>query len=148
MGRRREEVVKPTTIRASIVIAGAVLAAMAVWAVARAAGVDFELKERASTDTVSLAAVIGTTVVAGLAAWAVYTLMSRAGIARWWPVAGSAALGVSTIGPNWYADGATAVALLLMHGAVAVILMLGLAWGTAPNRVASCFGFRRSAHPG
>jgi hypothetical protein len=141
-------VVQPSTYRASIVIGGAVLAAMAVWAVARVAGIDFELKERASMDTVGPVAVIVTTVVAGLAAWGVYTLLFRAGHLRWWPAVGSAALATSTIGPNWYADGGDAVALLLMHLVVGVSLMLGLAWGMAESGLGSCFGWRRSADHG
>ena len=131
-----------------MVIGGAVLAAMAVWALARAAGIDFELKERASMDTVGPVAVIVTTVVAGLAAWVAYTLMFRGGIIRWWPAVGSAALAISTIGPNCYADGGDAVALILMHFAVGVSLMLGLAWGTEANGLGACFGLRRSADHG
>ena len=66
------------------------------------------------------------TILAGLVAWGVAILLQRAGKARWFPAIGSTALAISIIGPSYLADGSSAVALILLHFAVAVVLIVGL----------------------
>ena len=61
----------------------------------------------------------------GLVAWGVALLLKRAGKARWFPAVGSTALAISIIGPSYQADGASAVALILLHFAVAIVLIVG-----------------------
>lgn len=68
-----------------------------------------------------------TTFVAGLLAWGVATLLERAGKARWWPFVGSTALAISMIGPTYQSDGESAVALIILHLVVAVVLITGFA---------------------
>ncbi len=66
------------------------------------------------------------TILAGVIAWGIAILLQRAGKARWWPFIGSTALAISIIGPSYLADGASAVALILLHVAVAVVLIVGM----------------------
>lgn len=67
------------------------------------------------------------TILAGLLAWGVAVLLQRAGKARWWPFISSTALAISVIGPSYRADGASVVALILLHFAVAIVLITGMA---------------------
>jgi CDP-diglyceride synthetase len=127
-------VVKKTAIGGLIVVVAAVIGGLAVWGIARAAGVELELKERASTDSVAAMDVVFAALVAGLAAWGVYALLKRSGRARWWPAVGSTVLAISMIGPSWYADGASAMALMVMHLVVAVVLIAGFPLVSAERR--------------
>ncbi len=122
---------KPSTLRGLIVIGAALIWAMTVWSVARAAGIEFELKDSASTDRVRSLDVVLSVIVAGFAAWAVHSLLHRSGRARWWPVIGSTVLAISMIGPSYYADGETAVALMVMHLVAGGTLIAGFALATA-----------------
>lgn len=45
----------------------------------------------------------------------------------WWGFIGSTALSVSTIGPGYFADGASLVALLGLHFLVAITVITGFA---------------------
>jgi Family of unknown function (DUF6069) len=45
----------------------------------------------------------------------------------WWGFIGSTALSVSTIGPSYFADGASLVGLLALHFLVAIVVITGLA---------------------
>lgn len=67
------------------------------------------------------------TLLAGFAAWGVYAMLHRAGRERWWPFVGSTALAISVIGPSYLADGASAVALIVLHFVAAFVLIVGFA---------------------
>lgn len=138
---------KPSTLRGLIVIGAALSAAMTTWSLARAAGLELELKANASMDTVRAVDVAVAVLVAGFAAWGVHTLLHRAGRARWWPPIGSSVLAISMIGPSYYADGETALVLTALHFIAGVVLIAGLALATAGSwRCAA--GLERSPHTG
>jgi hypothetical protein len=122
-----EVVVKTSPLRNLVVIAIAVVAALVTWGVVRLAGIELELKDSAPSDKVSAINVLVTTVVVGLAAWAVHAFLVRRDAARWWPFVGSTVLAISIAGPSWYADGASAVALIAMHLVVGIVLIAGFA---------------------
>jgi hypothetical protein len=65
------------------------------------------------------------TILAGLAAWGVAILLQRAGKARWFPSVGSIALALSILGPSFLADGSSVAALILLHFAVGIVLIVG-----------------------
>jgi hypothetical protein len=72
--------------RSAAVIAVAAVASLAIWAVARLAGVDLTVQMGESTSTVGPADVLIASVAAGLAAWTVHAAMARnPRTARWWP---------------------------------------------------------------
>ena len=76
-------------------------------------------------DRIGAVDVVLTTFVAGAIAWAVHATLVRVHWARFWPFVGSTALAISISGPGRYADGEAAVALIVMHFIVAVILITG-----------------------
>ncbi len=76
-------------------------------------------------EIVGWANVLIVSVLAGFAAWGVALLLKRAGKPQWFPAVGSTALAISIIGPSYLADGASAVALIILHFAVAIVLIFG-----------------------
>jgi hypothetical protein len=111
--------------QAAFVIAGAVAVALVVWGLVRLVGVDPVVGRGGDTTSVTLVDVVVATGVAGLAAWGVQAILRRSGRVRWWPFVGSTALSISVIGPSWLADGASGIALILMHIAVGAVLIAG-----------------------
>lgn len=105
----------------------ALAAALAVWGVAKLAGLDLELKDGAPIDSVEMGDVITAVVLGGVLASLVYAGISRLGWTGWWPFAGSTALAISMIGPSYYADGADAMALMAMHFAAGIVIIAGFA---------------------
>ena len=107
-----------------IVILSAVLVALATWALIQVLGVEptvgKDVPRRIGPFEVALA-----TLVAGVAAAAVHGWLGRRGTAGLWPFVGSTALAVSIIGPSWFADGASAVALICLHVVVGFVLLVG-----------------------
>jgi hypothetical protein len=108
-------------------------AALAAWTALRTVGVDLVLKDGSTVGAgdVLVAALAGAT-----AGWLVVRRLeshSRRPRSRW-AFIGSAALAVSIIGPNWLADGSTAVALIGLHVVTAAVVIAGFA-GTLPLRV-------------
>jgi hypothetical protein len=118
-----------TTTRSSLaVVAAAVAAALAAWAVIRLVGVDLTLKDGAGTSAggqVGAVDVLLVSLVAGLAAWGLFALLAHWRRARWWPFIGSTALAVSITGPSYLADGISAVALICLHVVVGAVLIMG-----------------------
>ena len=112
---------------APVVIAAATVVALVLYGLIRWLWVDPVAEMNGEAKVVGWANVLIVTVVAGLIAWGVAILLKRAGKARWWPAVGSAALAISIIGPSYQADGSSAVALILLHFAVAIVLIVGLA---------------------
>ena len=112
------------------------VAALATWAAVRLAGVDLVLK--GGRGTVGPAGVVVAAVLGGLAAWAVVRVLERTTLrpAFWWPLLGTAGLGLSLIGPSYLADGVAALAL----GALHIVTALVLIWGLEATLPAHCEG--------
>lgn len=108
-------------------MAAAMVAALAIWALARLLGVELTVGKGQDVSTVGAVEVLVVAGLAGLAAWGVRALLARRGAARRWPLVGSTALAISIIGPTWLADGLAGVVLIGMHVAVGVVLIAGFA---------------------
>jgi hypothetical protein len=108
-----------------VVIAAAVAVALVLYGLIRWLWVTPIAEMNGEDEVVGWANVLIVTIVAGLVAWGVAILLKRAGKARWFPSVGSIALALSIIGPSYLADGSSAVALILLHFAVAIVLIVG-----------------------
>src|SRR5262245_16342381 len=106
-------------------------AALSGWAVIRLVGIDLDV----STDrgTVGPADVLAAALAGALVGWLVVRLIERFSRSphRTWAFVASTALAVSMIGPSYFADGASAVALMSLHVVTAVVVIVGFA-GTLP----------------
>jgi Family of unknown function (DUF6069) len=108
-------------------------AALAGWAAVRAAGVDLVLE---NGSTVGAGDVLAAALAGATAGWLLVRWLeahSRRPRSRW-AFIGSTALAVSIIGPNWLADGSSALALIGLHVVTAAVVIAGFA-GTLPLRV-------------
>lgn len=110
---------------ATVVLAPA--AALIAWAGIRLAGVDLAVS--AGDGTVGAADVAVAALLGALGGWFVVRLLERHGRRPWfwWPVIGSTALAVSTIGPAYLADSTTAIALTALHFVTAIVVISGFA---------------------
>jgi hypothetical protein len=108
-----------------VVIAAAVAVALVLYGLIRWLWVTPIAEMNGEDEVVGWANVLIVTIVAGFVAWGVAILLKRAGKARWFPSVGSIALALSIIGPSYLADGSSAVALILLHFAVAIVLIVG-----------------------
>ena len=110
-------------------VLSAPVAALATWALARAAGVDLVVSLSGTRRTVGPLSVVATALVAALAGWLVVSLIERHSRRPHvlWARVSSTALAVSIIGPSWCADGASVVALIAMHLVTAAVVITGLA---------------------
>jgi hypothetical protein len=108
------------------VVAAGVVVALVVYGLIRLAGVDLWY-DKDEHNAIGVADVIVASVIGGLAAWAVNALLIRVGRARWWPFVGSTALAISMLGPSYMSDGSSAMALVVLHFAVAIVLIWGFA---------------------
>jgi Family of unknown function (DUF6069) len=106
-------------------VATAAVVALAIWALARALGVELTVGKGDQASLVGAADVLVAVLVAGVAAWLVQRLLARRRAAGWWPFVGSTTLAISIIGPTWLADGAASVVLIGMHLAVGLVLIAG-----------------------
>jgi hypothetical protein len=79
--------------------------------------------------------VVTAALVGALAGWIALRLVER--YCRyprpWWCFLGSTALSVSGMGPSYFADGPTALALFALHVVVAIVVITGFA-STLPIR--------------
>lgn len=111
--------------RKVLVVVGGTAAAVAGWAVADPLlGVDLVVGGR----RVGPGAVITVSLLAGLLGWAVFALLSRMvrRVRPLWTVLAGAVLLLSLLGPLGADSGAATLALLGMHLAVGLPLILGL----------------------
>jgi Family of unknown function (DUF6069) len=112
------------SMRSSAIVV-AVAAALAIWAVARLAGVDLTVQIGQEPRRVGAVDVLVATLLAGVAARVVHLLLTRRPrTARWWPFIGSTGIAISMLGPSYLAAGA---ALIGMHLAVGYVLIAGFA---------------------
>ena len=116
-------------LRSVGVILLAVVVGLAIWFVIRSLGVEPIVGKGSAPHPVGAVDVAVAALVAGIGAWGVNAWLARRGLARVWPFVGSTALAISIIAPSWLADGASAVALICLHVAVALVLLLGFTLG-------------------
>ena len=117
-------------------------AALIAWACLRLAGV--QLVVTVGNGKVGPAEVVSAALVGALGAWVVVSFLerraSRPGL--WWPMIGSTALAVSTIGPSYLSDGTSAVALIGLHFVTGIVVIYGLS-ATLAGRCDSAMFHRR-----
>ncbi len=108
-------------------------AALSAWAFTQLIGVDLVVS--AGDGTVGPVDVAAAALVGALAGWIVVRLLERRSRQplRLWAFSGSTALAFSIVGPAWFADGASAVALMSLHVVTAVVVITGFA-RTLPER--------------
>lgn len=120
---------KPVT-RRSLTVAAAVLAAVVLWLVAvPGLGLDLVVGAGAQAQQVTLVSVIAAPLLAGAVAWVLLAVLERRTVkaVKIWRITGWTFLAVSLLGPlGMGAAAGTLTVLLLMHGSVGTILMLGL----------------------
>jgi hypothetical protein len=122
--------------RSGGVILVAVVVALAIWSAAQLLGVELTVGKGADPSQVGPVDVLVATVLAGLLAWGGHSLLARTPrTARWWPFVGSTAIAISLAGPSYLTDGASAVALIVMHVAVGAVLIWGFARSTRASLV-------------
>jgi hypothetical protein len=117
---------KPTSRRIATVVIAPV-AALLGWAVIRVIGIDLEVSTGdgiVGPSDVAIAALAG-----ALGGWFVIRQLESHTDKplAWWGFIGSTALSVSTIGPSYFADGASLVALLGLHFLVAITVITAFA---------------------
>ena len=131
------------------VVAAGVAAALVVYGMIRLIGVDLWV-DKDDHDAIGVADIIVASLIGGLAAWAVNALLIRVGHARWWPFVGSTALAISMLGPSYMSDGSSAMALVVLHFAVAIVLIWGFAkvgpayWTPPADRAPAGYGTTRA----
>ncbi|HZQ64676.1 MAG TPA: DUF6069 family protein [Gaiellaceae bacterium] len=133
-----------TRIRiATVVLAPA--AALAGWGPARLAGVDLDVS--VGDGRVGAGDVVAAALLAALAAWVVVRVLERRTRQplRWWPLAGSTALGASLAAPNWLAGEPSVYVLGGLHVLVAAVVISGFA-RTLPS-YGTCEPWRRGSRP-
>jgi hypothetical protein len=120
---------RPTRVRRLVVVAGASVAALAVWAVADPlAGIDLTVRLSGAEQHVGAGAVVAASLVAGFAAWASLALLERLTRRgrRIWTVLAVVVLALSLSGPLGAVGAASLVALACMHLTVGAVLIPGL----------------------
>jgi hypothetical protein len=114
-------------------VVAAPLAALAAWALLRAAGANFHVSTgdgRVDAGDVAFAAT-----AAAVLGWVVArTLQNRVQRPRlWWARIGSSCCAASMVGPSWLADDVNSVALMALHIVTATVILVGFA-ATLPVR--------------
>jgi hypothetical protein len=128
-----------TAARRALAVAGAVAAAVLVWAVATAAGIDLVVSfgPDGSPLEVTPAAVIAVSLLAALTGWAVLALLEglSARADTVWRVVAVTVAALSLAGPlSATAPAGTRAALVAMHLAVAAVLVTVLPVGPRSRR--------------
>jgi hypothetical protein len=129
--------------RRTTTVVAAPLAALATWALFRAAGVDFHVST--GDGRVGAGDVVVAATVVGLVGWVVVRWLERH-VERprlWWARVGSTALAVSIVGPSWLAHDVDSVALMTLHivtAAVIVVVATTVPWRRRGSRRASGAG--------
>jgi hypothetical protein len=117
---------KSRQLNGPTVIVAATVAALVVYGLIRWLWVKPVAEINGKDQVVGWTYVLIVTVLAGLIAWGVALLLKRAGKAKWFPFIGSTALAISIIGPSYQSDGSSAVALIVLHFVVGIVLIYGL----------------------
>jgi hypothetical protein len=121
-------------------------AALAAWAFTQLVGIDLVVST--GDGTVGPTDVIGAAALSALAAWVVVRALEHRSRQpqRHWAITGSTVLALSLVGPAWFADGASAVALISLHVVTAVVVITGFA-RTLPGSSHSARVQRRRPRP-
>lgn len=112
-------------INGPTIIAAATAVALVLYGIIRWLWVDPVAEVNGTDQMITWVNVVIVTILVGAVAWGVAIAMQRAGKAKWFPGVASTALAISIIGPSYLSDGASAVALILLHFAVALVLIFG-----------------------
>jgi hypothetical protein len=119
-----------TRTHRSLVVVGAVAAALAVWTLADpVAGVDLAVRRGGALDQVGPGAVAAASLLAGLAAWGLLAALERfvKRPRRAWTNTAVASLALSLVGPLGSDTGtASKMTLAGMHLIVGAVLLIGL----------------------
>jgi hypothetical protein len=109
----------------TVVLASA--AALSAWALTQLIGIDLVVST--GDGIVGAADVVGAAAFGALAAWVVVWVLGRRSRKPQplWAFTGSTALAVSFVGPAWFADGTSAMALMFLHIVTAVTVIVGFA---------------------
>jgi FtsH-binding integral membrane protein len=129
----KEREMTKRTQRRIATVALAPAAALAAWAVIRLIGVDLVVS--VGNGKVGPGNVVAAALVGALLGWAAASAFERRSRRPrlWWSLTASTGLSVSMIGPSWFADGSSAVALIALHFVTAIVVIIGFA-GTVPFR--------------
>lgn len=122
--------------RRALTVAGATAAAVLLWIVAAATGVDFEVAAVGPPMTVSLPLVVAAALFASLAGWGALALLERrtSRARQIWTALAVAVLLISLVPlPTAEAPTATRVCLALMHISVGAVLIPGLRASAGPT---------------
>lgn len=131
----RQETSSAVRRRRGLTVAGATAAAVLLWIVAAATGVDFEVAAMGPPMTVSLPLVVAAALFASLAGWGVLALLERrtSRARQIWTALAVAVLLISLVPlPTAEAPAATRVCLALMHISVGAVLIPGLRASAGP----------------
>lgn len=135
------------SVHPAVIVAGATVAAVLTWTVARVAGVDMEVEGwGGQTMEVDLVAVTLAALGASLAGWGLFALLNRRSqrARQTWTAAAVAALLASLPGPLFAdASAGARIALTSMHLAVGAVLIPGLRAALATRRSSDV---HRSSH--
>jgi hypothetical protein len=117
----------PKRADANVVVVATALA-VGIWAVAKAAGVDLDVRSGSGTTQVLLGSVIVTPIVVGFAAAALLRLLERrtkSGL-RMWTIVAVVVWALSFLGPLSAASLGAGLVLATMHLAVGAVVVGGL----------------------
>lgn len=118
-----------TRMKRLIMVVGAAVASLVLWiAAVPVGGVDLDVRQGQSIQTVAPAMVLTSGLAAGFAAWALMALLERwtNRPVRIWTITAATVLAVSVLGPLGGIGAAAKLVLLAMHAVVAAILFVGL----------------------
>ncbi|GAB4001012.1 hypothetical protein GCM10029992_35020 [Glycomyces albus] len=126
-----------TRMKRLVIVAEAAVAALILWiAAVPVGGVDLDVRQGQSIQTVAPAMVVTAGLAAGFAAWALMALLERwtTRPVRIWTITAAAVLAVSVLGPLGGVGAASKLVLLSMHAVVAAVLFVGLTRIARPDR--------------
>lgn len=142
--RHQTEITTPSSVKTraarALGVAGAVLAAVAVWTVADPVlGIELLVEMDTEPQPIGVQAVVASSLVSGLAGWGLVALLERvtARARRVWTGTALVVLMLSLLGPPAAVTTAATVALAAMHLAVAVVLIPALTTVAPPGHIAA-----------
>lgn len=118
-----------TSARRALVVVGAALAALVVWALADPiGGVDLAVRSGHSVQHVGAGAVVGTALLVALVGWALLARLERRAKRphRTWAIIASTVFVISLVGPAGGVGSAAKLGLAALHVVVAAAVILGL----------------------
>lgn len=126
-----------TRMKRLVIVAEAAVAPLVVWiAAVPIGGVELDVRQGQSIQTVAPAMIVAAGLAAGFAAWALMALLERrtSRPVRNWTITAAVVLAVSVLGPLGGVGAAAKLVLLSMHAVVAAVLFVGLTRIARPDR--------------